>query len=193
MISLEPVFEEFGKIHRLSRDMIVTEKLDGTNAQVWIGEDGTVKAGSRNRFLHVDADNFGFARWVEAHADELRTLGPGRHFGEWWGNGIQRGYGLSEKRFSLFNVSRWGDDAARPPCCHVVPVLLRWSFDTAKVDEVLARLAATGSAAAPGFMKPEGVVVFHAASNTLFKKTLDKHDGHKGPLPAPGGDGKGVG
>jgi hypothetical protein len=28
-------------------------------------------------------------------------------------------------------------------------------------------------------MKPEGIVVYHAASRTLFKKTLDKNDGHK--------------
>jgi hypothetical protein len=28
------VFAEFPKLHRLSRDMIVTEKIDGTNAQV---------------------------------------------------------------------------------------------------------------------------------------------------------------
>lgn len=173
-------FVEFPKIHRLTRDMIVTEKLDGTNAQVWVGEDGAVRAGSRNRWLTVEADNFGFARWVEANADELRKLGPGRHFGEWWGQGIQRTYGLTEKRFSLFNVSRWEDDAVRPVCCHVVPVLLRHTFDTALVDGVLSTMKEQGSVAAPGFMRPEGVVVFHAPSNTLFKKTLDKNDGHKG-------------
>lgn len=174
-------FQEFNKIHRLSRDMIVTEKLDGTNAQVFVSDDlSEVRAGSRNRWIVPEADNFGFARWVADHADELRALGPGRHFGEWWGQGIQRGYGLAEKRLSLFNVSRWSDDAVRPACCHVVPTLLRWTFDTAKVDEVLETLAAQGSFAAPGFMKPEGVVVFHAPSGALFKKTLDKNDGHKG-------------
>lgn len=173
-------FEEFTKIHRLTRDMIVSEKLDGTNAQVFIDEAGGIHAGSRNRWLTLDSDNFGFARWVVEHKDELMQLGPGRHFGEWWGQGIQRTYGLTEKRFSLFNVSRWGDDAVRPACCHVVPVLLRWTFDTAKVDEVLADLAANGSKAVPGFMKPEGVVVFHSQGNVLFKKTLDKNDGHKG-------------
>jgi hypothetical protein len=187
-----PPFAEFASIARLSRAMIVTEKIDGTNAQVHITEDGRVLAGSRNRWITPEADNFGFARWVAEHADELRTgLGPGSHYGEWWGSGIQRRYGLTEKRFSLFNVGRWtslfntesapGDDTRciEAPCCHVVPVLLRWTFDTARVDEVLAQLAATGSAAAPGFTKPEGVVVSHPASKTLFKKTLDKNDGHK--------------
>lgn len=40
-------------------------------------------------------------------------------------------------------------------------------------------LAVNGSYAAPGFMNPKGVVVFHAANGTLFKKTLGG-DGHKG-------------
>jgi hypothetical protein len=186
-----PPFVEFPSIARLSRDVVVTEKIDGTNAQVHITEDGRVLAGSRSRWITPEADNFGFARWVADHADELRALGPGSHFGEWWGAGVQRRYGLDHKRFSLFNVSRWtcnrNDNQQtedtychQVPCCHVVPVLLRWTFDTAKIDETLAALAANGSAAAPGFMKPEGIVVFHTKANTLYKKTLDKNDGHKG-------------
>ena len=182
-LSALPPFEEFASISRLSRDMVVTEKLDGTNAQVMVLDDGRVVAGSRNRFITPTDDNFGFARWVAEHEDELRVgLGIGSHYGEWWGSGIQRRYGLDHKRFSLFNVARWGDDAVRPKCCHVVPVLLRWTFDTHKVDEVLAQLSASGSVAAAGFMNPEGVVVYHAASRTLFKKTLDKNDGHKGSV-----------
>ncbi len=181
-----PPFEPFPSISRLSRGMVVTEKIDGTNAQVFVSEDGIVRAGSRNRWITPTDDNFGFARWVAEHEDELRLLGPGRHYGEWWGLGIQRNYGLTEKRFSLFNVGRWGDHEAtpdrpaRPACCHVVPVLRLWIFDVTVVDAVLAELAAKGSVAAPGFMKPEGVVVFHAQSRTLYKKTLDHNDGHKG-------------
>jgi hypothetical protein len=187
-----PPFQEFASIARLSRDMVITEKLDGTNAQVHITEDGRVLAGSRNRWITPDADNFGFARWVQEHADELRALGPGSHYGEWWGAGIQRRYGLDHKRFSLFNVGRWtsdhnigpasGSDSTQcieVPCCHVVPVLLRRTFDTAEIDATLNRLAQFGSAAAPGFDKPEGIVIYHAPSRTLFKKTLDKNDGHK--------------
>ena len=192
-----PTFQEFASISRLSRDMIVTEKIDGTNAQVHITKDGRIFAGSRNRWITPEADNFGFARWVAEHADELRALGPGSHYGEWWGAGIQRRYGLTEKRFSLFNVGRWTSPrntslfdtvgvasdqltvCNEVPCCHVVPVLSRWTFDTARVDQVLSWLAEYGSAAAPGFMKPEGIVVFHTKSGTLFKKTLDKNDGHK--------------
>jgi hypothetical protein len=37
-----------------------------------------------------------------------------------------------------------------------------------------------GSRAATGFMKPEGVVVFHVSGNVGFKKTIEKDDEPKG-------------
>jgi hypothetical protein len=162
----------FPKISRLSREMILTEKIDGTNGKIKVTDWGDVIAGSRNRWITPENDNQGFARWVAAHSDELRELGPGEHFGEWWGQGIQRGYGLKEKRFSLFNVSRWNDETPPPGCCYVVPTLHVGPFDTAKVDFVCDVLRTNGSVAAPGYANPEGVVVFHTASHTLFKKTL---------------------
>ena len=33
-------YRPFTKIARLSREMVITEKIDGTNACVYIGEDG---------------------------------------------------------------------------------------------------------------------------------------------------------
>src|SRR5690606_32927913 len=115
-------FVDFPKMARWSRDVIVTEKIDGTNAQVCIGEDGSIRAGSRTRWITPEADNFGFARWVEENKEELLKLGPGRHFGEWWGKGIQRGYGVADRRFSLFNALRWNADNL-PSCVGVVPTL----------------------------------------------------------------------
>jgi hypothetical protein len=191
-------FREFPKMARLSREVIITEKIDGTNAQIYISDDGkTMFIGSRTRWITTTDDNHGFAKWAEAHRDELLTLGPGRHFGEWWGQGIQRNYGLKEKRFSLFNVQRWALHGTEPktyptmdprvtrtqdflpPCCGLVPVLDRCTFDTNTVDMWMNYLQAAGSVAAPGFMKPEGLVVFHTAGNVGFKKTLG-NDGHKG-------------
>jgi hypothetical protein len=171
----EPEFVAFPKMARLQREIIVTEKIDGTNAQVWIGDDGTeIRAGSRTRWITPGDDNFGFAAWVEAHRDELLTLGPGRHFGEWWGQGIQRKYGQDRKRFSLFNVSRWADE--RPACCAVVPILYRGMFSEPEIDLALTKLRCEGSVAAPGFDKPEGIVVFHVAANSGFKRTIEKDD-----------------
>ena len=118
-------FVEFPKIARLKRECMISEKIDGTNAQVFIRElaDDDVMptdtplvavrgklliyAGSRSRWITPKDDNFGFAAWVEVHADELVSLGIGNHYGEWWGAGIQRRYGLSEKRFSLL-IERLG-------------------------------------------------------------------------------------
>lgn len=188
-------FEEFPKIPRLHRTCVVTEKIDGTNAQIIIGDDGSIRAASRTRLITPLNDNHGFAKWVEAHAEELIAgLGPGRHFGEWWGAGIQRRYGIAEKRFSLFNVGRWrasiacveyerhAAKAAPPPaCCHVVPVLAVGMFPIC-IDAAMERLRAEGSIAAPGFGNPEGVVVFHEASGALFKRTLEGDEVPKGQV-----------
>lgn len=171
-----PVFEPFPKIARLNRDSVITEKIDGTNASILITEDGDLFPASRTRWISPEDDNAGFARWVEGNRDELLKLGVGHHFGEWWGQGIQRGYGLKEKRFSLFNVSRWADDAVRPECCHVVPLLYAGKFTSTAASYVIDELREIGSRAAPGFMRPEGVMVWHEAARTYFKVTVEKDE-----------------
>ncbi len=192
-------FKEFPKIPRLFREVIVTEKIDGTNAGIVIQEiDPTgrfdpidacavignyvIGAQSRSRIITPKDDNFGFARWVQEHAPELVKLGPGHHFGEWWGQGINRGYDQERKRFSLFNTTRWSDITLRPACCDVVPVI-RISLPSESfkaVSTAIEYLRTFGSRAAPGFMKPEGVVAFHAAGDLMFKATLEKDEEWKG-------------
>lgn len=198
----QTLFEPFSKIPRLSRECVITEKIDGTNAQVFITdtltqENGSVPfvsgpyngiqfwiaAGSRNRWITPDSDNYGFAAWVKRNAEELCKLGPGRHFGEWWGAGIQRKYAQTERIFSLFNVDRWYKtlhpiaeyQVAKeqcPACCNVVPVLHRGMFTTQTANEAIEWLRVGGSHAAPGFPYPEGIVIWHSAARQLFKKTL---------------------
>jgi len=185
-------FQRFPKMARLNREVIVTEKIDGTNAQIFIGEDGEFLTGSRNRWITPEDDNYGFSRWAHEHQEELMRLGVGRHFGEWWGSGIQRNYGLKggDKRFSLFNVQRWclhdcepqviptGDPRVvktqdvLPACVGLVPILWRGDFQSLPLSEILLDLSLQGSRAVPGFMNPEGVVVFHVAAGVGFKKTL---------------------
>ena len=195
---MKPEFRPFPKMPRLSRECIITEKIDGTNASVCITDDGEIFAGSRTRWITPEDDNYGFAAWVRDNADQLQQLGPGHHFGEWWGRGIQRNYGLIERRFSLFNVSRWALHGTEPqtiptadpriiktqdvlpPCCGLVPVLYRGEFSTVFAEFTLADLAKGGSKAAPGFMKPEGVCVYHIAGNLGFKKTIEKDSEPKG-------------
>lgn len=196
---------------RLSRDVCITEKIDGTNAAIniiplWGAEwDGCVKATSivylkdekfpadytddgfaviaqsRTRIITPEDDNFGFARWVKENAKELvENLGAGMHFGEWWGSGIQRTYDLKEKRFSLFNTHLWKDANFSVKGLRVVPLLYTGDFDTNKIVEVMSSLKTLGSQAAPGYMKPEGVVIYHTQAGVSFKKTFEHDDKGKG-------------
>jgi hypothetical protein len=203
-------FEAFPKIARLNRDIVITEKIDGTNAAVVITELGqaagpdiplaggdrvvdgvvySVQAQSRKRIIVPGDDNFGFARWVYDNAEELvRLMGPGRHFGEWWGSGIQRGYGLQkgEKRFSVFNPTfHWGLATPESPLrwseqVNTVPVLYEGPFQQGRINGCLADLAFRGSVAAPGFMDPEGIVIWHEAARQLFKVTIKGDEKPKG-------------
>lgn len=199
-------FVEFPKIPRYRREVALTEKIDGTNAAVvwapveldhlldrepmpenaiaqrplidqhgaYIG-DHWLLAQSRGRFITPVKDNYGFAKWVAEHADELRALGPGVHYGEWWGYGIQRGYGMPEKHFSLFNVNRWGEGKqARPACCDVVPLLGYFTPDG--INAVLIDLEQNGSRAAPGYMRPEGLIIWHSQSRQYYKILLERDD-----------------
>jgi RNA ligase len=210
-------FQGFGKVARLFRDVVITEKIDGTNGAIGIVPmadfsdsppatpvspgDGiiyAVYAQSRKRLIDLKSDNFGFARWVWANAETLvRDLGPGLHFGEWWGSGIQRGYGLpkGDKRFSLFNVKRWteaypisraGDEVCylpksfKTPNLGVVPVLYRGPFSTTAVNVTLLDLNTFGSQVVQGFDRPEGIIVYHTAANELFKVTVENDEKPKG-------------
>lgn len=189
-------FQGFPKVARLNREVIITEKIDGTNGQILINEDGDLFIGSRTRWITPQDDNYGFARWAEGNRSELLKLGPGRHFGEWWGGGIQRGYGLpkGEKRFSLFNVARWalyGTEPKRivtadpriekyqdrlPEGLFLVPELYRGEFITFGIEHTLNTLKEHGSYASPGYDRPEGIVIFHTSGNVGFKKTIEGDD-----------------
>lgn len=200
-------FIGFPKIARWSRELVITEKIDGTNGVVYIKENLdhlsveygmalghlivddkvlSMYVGSRTRWLTVQNDNHGFCRWCHENMKELFKLGEGRHFGEWWGLGINRGYGLKEKRFSLFNTSVWNEQT-KPGCCHVVPVLYQGPIEhEINIDLALWNLTKFGSVAAPGFMKPEGIVIYHTAGNVSFKKTIEGDEFHKGEVKNEG-------
>ncbi|MFD7776643.1 RNA ligase family protein [Streptomyces sp. NPDC059753] len=213
-------FTPWPKTKRLFRDIVITEKIDGTNAAihitavphdepgeitVWDGSwtspvvDGTryvISAQSRTRIISPGktTDNYGFAGWVYDNAEDLvRILGEGVHFGEWWGQGIQRRYGLETRRFSLFNTARWFETAedgldsmaTRAELSSLagqigaVPVLYAGVFDEAAIRGTLGALRVGGSMAAPGFMNPEGICVFHTQTRSVFKVTLDANDAGK--------------
>lgn len=184
---MTPEFRPWPKIARLNRDIIVTEKVDGTNAAIGVTDEGEVYAQSRTRIVTPENDNFGFAAWVASKADQLReALGTGLHFGEWFGKGIQRGYGMSDRQFRLFNVKRFEPvpfGELGLPEVGIVPILYRGVFSEQAIKECLNLLREHGSHVAP-FAVPEGVVVFHTASGTMYKVTLENDEQPKGQVSA---------
>lgn len=179
----EVEFRAWPKTPRLFKEIVVTEKIDGTNGAVIVTDDGQVYAQSRSRLITPDNDNHGFANWVYEKAHLLAMiLGPGHHFGEWWGNGINRGYDCKpgDKRFSLFNTVKWGHLRDHPtypeiPELNIVPVLWQGIMDTSRLLDISDFLKNHGSIAKPGYDRPEGICVFHTASNSVFKYPFDKY------------------
>jgi len=61
-------------------------KIDGSNASVWLNEEGEIQAGSRKRHLTLDSDNAGFYAWVKEQSNLLEYLTENpthRLYGEW--------------------------------------------------------------------------------------------------------------
>jgi len=196
-------YKKLPSLSRLFRDITVTEKLDGTQSTIifepYDGEipaeggeylldgDGNVYevgAQSKNRLLKPgkQTDNYGFADWVLRNRYNLfRILGPGRHSGEFWGYKIARNYDVSYRAFSLFNPAKLGDNDwwVGDVLVNSVPVLYEGPFDQAEIEYTAMKLRRDGSKAVTGFMKPEGVVVYHHHSGNSFKFTIDNNDKHK--------------
>jgi hypothetical protein len=160
--------------------LVIEEKLDGSNSGFEIRDGQIVGIQSRKRLITPESDNFGFARWVREREDVLvDTLGDGRHYGEYWGSGIQRTYGLTtgDKRFSRFNSARWA--SARDHFeslgigLSVVPTLFHGKVGPLGIEGAIERSLATlrheGSQAQPGFMNPEGVIVNMLDFQSRFK------------------------
>ena len=194
-------FKPWPKIPRLTNERFhITEKIDGTNACIIVKnkndidfsgkhiseyetykykiaetKDKVLFAQSRNKFITPNDDNFGFAKWVLENAEELSYLGYGHHFGEWWGKGIGRGYGLTERRFSLFNVGIWNEEN-KPKCCHVVPYLGNFIFGNLQIeiDYFLTTLIREGSYAVDGFKNPEGIMVYSELAKQYWKVLINK-------------------
>ncbi len=195
-------FKGWPRTPRLYRDVVITEKIDGTNAAIIIeefdpdvlqpndcytlqheGRTYSVGAQSRKRLITPASDNYGFAKWVYDNAEDLVKLGPGHHYGEWWGSGIQRGYGFKkgERFFSLFNTERWEGDGGLQDIngLDIVPVLYRGLFDQGNITSTMEDLRTFGSQAAKGYMNPEGICIFHTQSRQVYKVLLENDDTSK--------------
>lgn len=176
----EKSFKPFSKIMRIDNiTMSITQKIHGTNAQIFIDNEKNIYVSSRNRLLSVYDDNVGFCRFVIYNKDYLiEHLGVGRHYGEWAGKGINNGEGLSINKLFLFNWKRFInnglEDIEKHPQIGFVPVLYNGGLDLEKIEQTMTSLKENGSYISPGFMKPEGIVI--DINGTLYKKTFDQED-----------------
>ena len=191
-------FEPWPKIPRVNKAMgcVITEKIDGTNAQVHLSraqEDDkddpdviaiqettdiplAMRIGSRSRWITPQSDNYHFARSVKEKVDTYFALGEGAHFGEWYGLGIQHGYGMKEKRLALFNNFRW-DNISRPEGIDVVPTLYRGDYYPELINDIATKLKNEGSVLVPGFMKPEGFIIYFPEFRKSAKWTFEAQEG----------------
>lgn len=202
-------FKGWPKITRYAKSfMTITEKIDGTNAAVGVmriqpgmekhpdlaspavtvvtlDDDSRwmVYAQSRKRIISPHDDNYGFARWVHENAETLTVdLGEGLNFGEWWGSGIQRGYGIGSKNFSVFNTLRYEQadaDVWATRNLRIIPELYRGPVESDEIELAFNALGTFGSAAVPGWMRPEGIVVFLPDMGGRWKRTFDANDQSK--------------
>lgn len=157
------IFKEWPSIERFKgSNVIVTLKLDGTNAHIAIFPDETGKivvlAGKRTSYCTLEQDNFGFAAFVKEHEEELiAKLGHGRHYGEWCGPGIQKCTWLKEKKLFLFDTNK--ANAVLPEYLGVVPLLYAGAYNQATIDNITGQLQKIGHPLL-GNSKPEGVVLY---------------------------------
>ncbi|WP_367137997.1 RNA ligase family protein [Saccharothrix sp. HUAS TT1] len=197
-------FVKWGSTPRFHKGLHVTEKIDGTNGCVII-YDGVVRAQSRKRLITPDDDNFGFARWVYDNAGALTdALGWGYHYGEWFGEGIQKNpLGIEGKRFALFNTWHWARPENSEKLEQVdglghVPVLYDEQRDGPAhyytIPDLIDDLWVSGSRvegaaeAMPDLWpdrrkRAEGIIVWHRESQQKYKILLEDDDAHKWEKP----------
>lgn len=190
-------FIKWDSTPRFHKYLTITEKINGTNACIRI-LDGEVTAQSRKRLITPEDDNFGFARWVYENAGALTdVLGYGVHFGEWFGEGIQKNpLGIEGKRFAHFSPWKY-DEAGRERIensglVEFVPVLHEGPADIYTIPSIMqdldvygtkvagAKKIANGYAHEPDEMaRPEGIIVWHKESQQKYKILLDGDAYHK--------------
>ncbi len=101
------MFKSWPKIQRPDNlRVIITEKLDGTNACIIKERGEIVGVQSRKRLITPEDDNYGFAKWVHTNKAILEELPDGYNYGEWFGEGIQKNpHNIVGKKFCLFNTT----------------------------------------------------------------------------------------
>lgn len=179
-------FKAYPKTQRFFNESItISEKIDGTNGVLYVDHASrTVLAGSRSRWLVDDGtrswDNHGFGTWVKENEEKLLNLPEGFHYGEWYGRGINRNYGLKDRRFMLFNLERYVNlfnELDLPTALEPETVIAFLTGDEDLHDQlkcIRESLQENGSLHVPGFMKTEGIILRFRLSAKVYKEVWDK-------------------
>jgi hypothetical protein len=192
-------FKAYPKTHRIGTEQYtITEKVDGTNGVVYVhkakpadfrvGKDRSyVKAGSRSRWLEDDGskkwDNHGFGEWVMENERALIELPEGFHYGEWYGRGINRNYGLKDRRFMLFDYARYdklitnnnilGDLIETET---VLADVVTYDYLSIAIKLNSACLSVEGSVHVRGFSDPEGLIIRSKLRPAVYKYIIRKDE-----------------
>lgn len=198
-------FKSWGSTTRENKNKTITEKIDGTNACIVI-YNGKVSAQSRKRIITPDDDNYGFAKWVYDNAGVLMdTLGYGYHYGEWYGEGIQKNpLGIEGKRFALFWATKYteqnGYELNKVDGLETVPLLHHGQCDVWTIPNIMQDLDTYGSkvvgakttlvgSEVPGMgdlvyqynraASAEGIIIWNNETRTRTKMLLENDAFHK--------------
>lgn len=195
-------YPSFSSIERLENIYcVISEKIDGTNGLIqidykydWNGQrydDHLVQFGSRNRYITTTDDNAGFANYFTPHIASICTLAeslinygdndnpkqdwPIYIYGEWFGKGIQRGYGLDEKYFMPFS-SFYAEHMIKAgiPNIMMPNIMYTGKFSLEVVDNCMNRLTSGGfHTLITNYDYPEGVVIYFPKYNFRLKQTFE--------------------
>lgn len=186
----QDAFKAYPKTVRLEAETItISEKIDGTNGLIFVSKGNEsekmyVKAGSRSKWLVDDGskswDNHGFGAWVKENETELLNLPAGMHYGEWYGKGINSGYGMTERKFMLFNKKRYSELEDLPSCVELETILEEnVSIDdlTSVLYELRRKMTLQGSYHVPTCINGkmvEGVILRFKLAGKIYKEVWNK-------------------
>ena len=176
-------YSSFPSIERLENIYcVISEKIDGTNGLIEINETN-VRFGSRNRYISFSDDNAGFANFFKDYEARFKDAAkdittdksyPLRIYGEWFGRGIQRGYGLKDKFFMPFS-SFYSEKLIEYQVPNVITpnIMYTGKFSMEVVDTCMQQLKLNGSGVVKDYKQPEGIVIFFPKYNFRLKETFD--------------------
>jgi hypothetical protein len=163
----------------------VFPKIDGTNASVWLDDNGKVAAGSRNRTLSASEDNAGFYAWATTSKEIAACLEANpnhRLYGEWLVPHSLRTYKDDAwRKFYVFDVctDADGENVNYLPYPKYKPILDEFGINyipplaivvNATLESIIPLLEKNGFLIKDGAGAGEGVVIKNYEYTNKYKR-----------------------